>query len=512
MIQSGSYLGDCAKCLCSARVSQKHARHRGIALIWTTIFLLLIILLLGLSLDTGRVALVLHQMQNGSDAASLAGANVVKKDRNLARRRARDIAQQNFADGTAMLLDLNEENNPNGDIVIGWYNRGEQTFTPSGESDAVNSMAVITVRSLARSELEGPVGEMGGPVALNFGSLAGVDTVDMIGIWQAKRRPYAIAMCAGGTGAGLIALSETGRGVYLNGTVTLDVTPIYPAEPGDGEIQVNSVDDEAFFVDGGPTIEASALNVTGGIEVGNYDLTVPYNTPAPPIPDPLAWLEEPTWNVADDLSFTSAILKMDSDGTTKNGIYVSKRNIDAVGNPIPWELYPGYYSEGFIINCGGGTEANPIVHFNPGVYIIGGSEGLGNNRPSGMVLDAQSYITSTEATFFITHYAAGNDYGVVDIAAGAGFKATEPTSGYYEGVTFFQDRDNTNIVRIGGGGNLDLDGTLYFPNALVYLRGGGDGFGNQLIGWRFDIGGNGDIGINYDGRNRAPVTTAFLVE
>ena len=519
MIRSGSYGGDWAEGPRCWRVSPKDARYRGVGLVWTAIFVVLMILLMGLSLDTARVALVMHQMHNAADGAALAGAMRVREDPNGARALAQAIAQENFADQDPVLLQLNEDNDPNGDIVIGWYNRQEQTFTPSTlASPAANSVAVITTRSQARIDA-------GGPVPLTFGgALAGVETVDLTSRWQTQRGPYAIAMAIGGTGAGLIALKDyddgTGRpGLSVAGTGNLDVMPIPPALPGDGEVQINSPLADALHVDGQPDIIASAINVTGEINVGNYDLTPPFNTPAPPIPDPLAALEPPTgansaWS-HDDYDFnnlTAATSAMVGDNNGWPRIDITIPNHDPNGNPIPWDLYPGYYSEGFYINCAG-TLANPTVRFHPGVYIIGGSAGEGGAKPAGLVVTAQSYAVSEQATFYITSNAAGTDYGIIDIQAGAGFRATEPESGYYAGVTFFQDRANDNPVTLHGSGALDLDGTLYFPKAdPIYLRGGGDGFGNQLIGWTFDVSSTTEIGIQYDGRNRSPTTGSFLVE
>lgn len=124
-----------------------------------------------------------------------------------------------------------------------------------------------------------------------------------------------------------------------------------------------------------------------------------------------------------------------------------------------------------------------------------------------MCVQAGGYAISDEAMFYIT----GD--GIVDIQGNGGMRATPPISGVYEGVTIFQDRANTNESWIQGTSDLDLDGTLYFPRSeFLHILGGGWGFGNQLIGWRFEIQGSGIVGIQYDGRNRAPTTGSFLVE
>ena len=97
----------------------------------------------------------------------------------------------------------------------------------------------------------------------------------------------------------------------------------------------------------------------------------------------------------------------------------------------------------------------------------------------------------------------------------------------YEDISIFVDRTSTNTSIISGNAGLDLVGTLYFPqkidhepdyigngqqNYALELHGTGDGFGNQVIADSVYIPGTADVTINYDGRNRAPVTKSFLVE
>ena len=214
-------------------------KRRGIALIWVAIFIFLIIVLVGLSLDTGRVYLVGHQLQNAADAAALAGARVVKLDQSDARQRAMDIAFANKADGDGVLLRRNEANLVEGDIVIGRYYRGTKTFV-------LNTEAPNAIKVVARRTEESP----GGNIALIFGPLFGVA--------RSNIERTAIAITTGGTGAGLIALSPDGTGLKINGNVDLNVN--------NGAIQVNSADDNAVRIIGQPTIFGSELDVCGDID------------------------------------------------------------------------------------------------------------------------------------------------------------------------------------------------------------------------------------------------------
>jgi len=471
-------------------LSPRQLRRRGIAYLWAVIFMLLIILLVGLSLDTAKVCVVIHQLHNAADAAALAGAISVKADRQGAREQAQLIAALNFADGNAVTLDLNEENAPNGDIVLGWYNRQLRTFSPVQDmNDPANSVMVVASRTQ----------ENGEPVSLNFGSIANVDTVNVTGDWQLKRGTYAIAMAAGGTGAGLIALAPDGRGVEMNGDFTLSVVPIHPALPGEGEVQINSADDDALTVIGNSTqIDASAINIWGDAYLTSDELEIPYTTEAPPIPDPLGSLPEPDYS---ELADMTAETKLRVNDPHPSWDRITIDSPDPNGNP--WEIYPGYYAGGFYIN-GGDAPDSPSVHFNPGVYVLGGSS---SSKTAGLVIQAGGYAESDEAMFHIV------DDGIVDIQGNGGLRATPPTSGTYEGVTIFQARDNDNEAWIQGTADLDIDGTIYFPRSeFLHILGGGWGFGNQLIGYRFEIQGSGIVGIQYDGRNRAPTTGSFLVE
>jgi len=70
--------------------------RRGIALAWTAIVLFVMVGIVGLSIDWGKLTWNVHQMQNAGDAGALAGAHVVKfnwqnaTDPNGARQRPSD--------------------------------------------------------------------------------------------------------------------------------------------------------------------------------------------------------------------------------------------------------------------------------------------------------------------------------------------------------------------------------------------------------------------------------------
>jgi Flp pilus assembly protein TadG len=477
--------------LYSRTLQMRRRKHRGIALVWVVIFTFLIILLVGLSLDAGKVCIVAHQLQNAADAAALAGGRIVKLDQSDARQRAIDIAHENYADGDPVLLDRNEGNLLDGDIVIGRYNRSTRTFVANTVTP--NALKVVARRTEA---------SLGGNVRLIFGPLVGVDTSSI--------ERHAIAMATGGTGAGLIALSPSGVGLDVRGTVDLYVN--------DGAIQVNSEDDDALSVNGTPAIHANEVDVWGDVDAtGGFEFPpepeMYIDTDAPPIPDPLC----PYWLPITSEPSPSDCIQPPSVPATDLSPSPGEALVITGGTHV---LEPGYYSGGFRISGGD-------VTLKPGIYILDGSS---SGQESGLVIGGNTIFCAKGVMFYIM----GD--GVVDMT-GTGLIEIDPLVydpnegsdyfcdpsysypegldsdiNYYDGMAIFQERGNNNEARIIGTGLMDLTGTLYFPTNHVELGGTGDGFGNQLIAWSAYVHGTGDITINYDGRNPGVANRAFLVE
>jgi len=432
----------------------------------------MLILFVGLALDTARAFFVSHQLQNAADAAALAGARVIKEDPNVARQIATNIAFVNFADGNNVLLRNNQQNLVDGDIVVGRYNILTSVFTATMQTH--NALKIVARRT---------EGSLGGPIALVFGPVANVYTADI--------SRYAIAKASGGTGAGLIALSEDETGLRVSGTVAMDVN--------NGSVQINSEIDPPVVCNGQPEIMADEINIVSEYPAkGDLPEGLPFSYGEPPIPDPLCnesyCMDPPWWDPSADLS-------------------------PSLGEPIDVNsgtvaLQPGFYSGGFRINGGN-------VNLSPGIYVL---DGASSGQKSGLVIGGNAIFCARGVMFYIT----GD--GVVDIAGSGSINITEldPNTtefcdpgfdypeffdfGDYEGMAIFQARDNYNDARIIGTSLMDLNGTLYFPNNFLELGGTGDGFGNQLIADTIWVHGTGEITINYDGRNSSPGSRAYLVE
>jgi Flp pilus assembly protein TadG len=433
-------------------------KRQGIAFIWAIIFLLTLILVLGLTLDTAKVFLVSHQLQNAADAAALAGVRVIKEDPNGARQIAMDIALANFADGDNVQLGENIGNDPNGDIVLGRYTMSTSTFT-SVYNKTPNALKVVARRTNT---------SLGGSVPLNFGPIVEVDTANV--------SRFAIAKVSGGTGAGLIALSPDETGLRLSGGINLDVN--------DGAIQINSEIDPPVIVSGSSgNIDADEINIVSEYELkGDWPENVDVDYEQPPIPDPLAWMDPPTWDEAED--------KSPSPGELIDANYIELH---------PGSLSPGYYSGGFRFTRGD-------VVLEPGIYILDGSS---TGQKSGLYINGGNF--TAEGVMF---YIIGD--GVVYLGGNGEIIITElfpmDSGEYYEGMSIFQARDNYNDATIIGNNTMDLTGTLYFPENHVELGGIGIGLGNQFIADTIWMHGTGTFTINYDGRNMAAGGSVYLVE
>ncbi len=428
---------------------QASCRRSGIVLMWMAVCMLVFIGFVGLAIDTAFIFFVAHELQNTADAAALAARQEAKNDIPGARAAAAGIAHENFAAGEPVHLALNPLNDANGDIVVGRFDRMTAVFTPT--TFAVNAVKVVARRTDT---------SLGGSVALFFGPVFGLDTLNV--------EASAIAMVSGGTGNGLIALnSDAPCALTVSGSVTVLVN--------DGDIQVNCTNPDALCATGSAIIDAPTINVTGDAQiVGNVTFTGDVVTQQPAVADPLAWLPPPTWDPLADLGTVSLL-----------------------GGEI-LTISPGYYS-------GGITALNGTLTLEPGIYILDGV---------GLDVTGMANLYAAGVMFYITGTGCVNIRGTgeVRIQPPDPDLYMYPYVDTYEGVSIFQDRNNTNTARIIGTGLLGIAGTVYFPSNQVRLGGTGSDFGSQLIASTVEIFGNGEITINYDGRNPSVGNNLYLVQ
>lgn len=102
--------------------------------------------------------------------------------------------------------------------------------------------------------------------------------------------------------------------------------------------------------------------------------------------------------------------------------------------------------------------------------------------------------------------------GGVQIGGNATYSVTPPSTGEYEHISFFQARDNTASAKFLGTSVGPVEGTFYFPAALLEVGGTAETFSNGLIAWEIWMHGDGYMKIDYDGFMGDPDLQTFLVK
>jgi hypothetical protein len=227
---------------------------------------------------------------------------------------------------------------------------------------------------------------------------------------------------------------------------------------------------DAGSTNGGPAVffADKGYNITGG-EEGHFT-GGQVNTGTAPIPDPLRLLPTP-------------------DAATL-GLSAQTQS----GSP----LNPGVYSG---LDFTGGTTV-----LNPGVYIVNGD----------VRMAGQAIVSGTGVVIYFTGSwsTTGSWKGSINLTAPSSMIPNEPANAAaYYGITLFQDRSSTSDIKIAGNGSVTLDGTMYAANADVMITGNGtETVNGQWISRNLDMGGNGDLNINYNAANGPKVRRIQLVE
>jgi hypothetical protein len=282
----------------------------------------------------------------------------------------------------------------------------------------------------------------------------------------------------GGSAEGIIVLDpDVKSALNASGTGAVTVT-------GGAAVIVDSNNSQAAVVTGGGGITAPNFEITGGYTGtlnGNVD------TDVPPSPDPLRYLPAPA-------------VPPDGQMTTKSLGHGNKQ----------YTLTPGRYTNLPTFNTGDEVVLQQAsVNSAGGVFYIdgGGLKSTGANitldpDTSGGVMIYNNPASSAQSQQI---QITGNSSGTVNLSA--------LTNGPYAGLLFWQQRTATQSMSMSGGGNFTLVGTFYAANAQLQITGNGDAtIGSQYISRTLNLGGNGNITINYTDNGTARIREAILVE
>ena len=266
-------------------------------------------------------------------------------------------------------------------------------------------------------------------VELFFARVLGFDTVDIEASAIVLRRD--VSGC-------VVALDPTADGALTisgNADVNLDCGAL-----------VNSNSPTAIIENGSACLTATSIATSG--DYSGDCLNPTPETSMPAISDPLADLDPPAIPPCD---------------------YSSLVDID-----VNTTLSPGYY-------CGGiEIHDTAEVEFAPGMYILDGV---------GLQITGNSRVRGDELTIYFPPTVTGDDPPgptpprSLLIAGTTDVQLSAPTSGYYEGILFYQDRNASPDIQnlLTGDANMELEGLFYFPNNPVKFAGNTDVEGSDWI-------------------------------
>ncbi|MDQ2745588.1 MAG: pilus assembly protein TadG-related protein [Chloroflexota bacterium] len=206
---------------------------------------------------------------------------------------------------------------------------------------------------------------------------------------------------------------------------------------GGGGVVVNSDATQAAFLQGNTHVTADSVGI-----VGNYGTRGPASFSPNPvtgitlIPDPLANVPVPT---------------CPSGNPTGQGAYSGSGTIS-----------PGTYTS---ISAGG----NSGLTLSPGVYCITGSVGGGGTgqfNGNGVMLyfTCGTYVSPTACT-------PGQTGAGFQMTGTPNYNITAPTSGPYQGLSIFYDRNNVASFGLKGDAGDSLTGTIYAKSAAMNFVG-----------------------------------------
>jgi hypothetical protein len=302
-----------------------------------------------------------------------------------------------------------------------------------------------------------------------------------------------------GGGNGIMTLSQTGTGISWTGSAPANITGGIAtnagfSSTGSGNFTVT----DGVRVNGNFSLTGSGdWNVANGVSInnnfshtGSSDFIVtsggfqiggtaswvgsgtksPWpptllSTPRPPDPDPLAAYVDPPANP----------------GGCVAANYVGSTNIT---------INPGCYTDISMVGSGNLT-------LNSGIYYVTGNismTGSGKFTALGVMIYMQS--------------------GGISLTGSGGFNISPMTSGSYQGLTIYLDRNNTSNVSMTGSGSTSSSGTFYAPVSNITMTGSGGTtvIDSQIVCAHITLTGSGGIDLQYNGAHNYQIPSPPTIE
>jgi hypothetical protein len=360
-----------------------------------------------LAIDIGHAQTERLRLQNAADAAALAGSFEIPDDAATARDTAGEYAYLGVNAAAPLSQTCDTDTSCFDDGAFTL--RVTTPYTDPGSTAPADEL--IRVQMCAQSPT----------------FFARIFQADGIGICG-----DAIAAADAGPDCILCVLSPNGTSVRQTGSGTLDVTG--------GDFVVNSDDPSAINVSGSGSITADeGFGVNGGYSAPSGALT-PEPTFHAPIPDPLSHIPAPSLP----------------------GAPAAKVQISGSGDAT---LSPGIYSE--IKSSSSGQ-----LTLQPGIYVV--TEGISlskNPAPGKYSFYADGVMIYFACSSYPSPCAPGESGATFSASGGSTIYWTPPTSGTYQGMSVFYDRNNEGDFTLTGNTDTSFSGTVYMRSGELRLTG-----------------------------------------
>ena len=468
----------------SNRGTRRRDGERGQVLVLFILGLVAMLAVGALLLDGANALVTRRRLQNAGDAAALAGANTIQ-----AAGSAHVCSTVSSSPPGAPRADIVAAVNASLAVNLPWLAAGNITVTCAQEALYKNQAVTVDLRINSSNFLGSAIGYGGTVVATSStavnGQIAGSDfNIVLLDPWNSSW-PNARRGCPS-------FLISGGPTIHFGGSV--QINSACPAANG-GALATNGGAATVTFSGG------RSLYMVGGYDPGPLTINPAPIQGASALEDPLQDLEP--------------ISSSCTSGTIRSATRL-------VLNGVTQVLQPGVY-------CGGiELRSSAVALLRPGIYVIDGG---------GISVGAQASMCSISATSLAANCSAFAAE-CPDIACGALLYNTGTTStmgqlSFGAGATLklraYDDRANSNVgfeyrnilmwqnaspvptstyaqpeVRLNGGGNVDISGTVYAPSGKVTMGGGSGGSGGnitlalQFIAWDLEMSGNSAFAFNYN--------------
>ncbi|MGH7903870.1 MAG: pilus assembly protein TadG-related protein [Candidatus Dormibacteraceae bacterium] len=272
----------------------------------------------------------------------------------------------------------------------------------------------------------------------------------ILGIDSATVGATATATVAHGGGCVICVMDPSASGVLnLANNAELDVVG--------GPIAVNSSSATAVTLGTNAILnDSSAIDIVGGYQAGGTYTPLP-TTGTPAVADPFASAPVPV--VTNHPSCC---------GTT---------------------LDPGVYSTISIGN-------NASVTLNPGIYVITGGISLLNNSS----LTGHGVMIYLACSAYPTPCTAGQAGAALTAKNNINLDLSAPSTGTYQGMVIFGDRNNTAGASFGNNGQARFVGSVYLLSGHVDLanNSGGSATDSRIVAASVGMSNNGQLAISFD--------------